>query len=64
MPLTVKRLREVLDGLPCDMIVGVRGWFGESHPFSFAPAAETFGHGKESTSVLLFDHIDIGDEPE
>ena len=68
MPLTVGKLKEVIKDLPDEMSVGVRGWFGEFNEFSFAPTVkEEVEHGYEpgrKSQVLLFDHVDIGEEPD
>lgn len=68
MPLTVGRLREVIADLDDDVVVGVSGWYGELHPFSFAPDVKNVPlkdtAGSPSEDYLVFDYVDIGPEPE
>ena len=68
MPVTVGDLKKILADLDEDIVVGVEGWYGELYPFQFVPTVKKVPLngtcGYPQIISLVFDHIDIGEEPD
>lgn len=69
--LTVGHLRKMLadPAIPDEMLVGVVGHYGELYPFSSLPEVvkarrRRTQDWKQQEPFLVFEHIDIGPEPD
>ena len=64
--LTVRELREAIKDAPDDALVGVYDWFGGLEPFMEPPemGPNPCYSTNDPHTVLAFQRIDIGEEPE